>query len=229
MTDGLVDPCLGRVMVSLGYDLDLAQLSVRPLPPGPPEPPRPGAWREVGITDDAIRVPPGVALDLGATAKAWAADLVATTLVERLGCSVVVSLGGDLRVLGPGPEHSASWPVQVAEHPEAVRRAPTVAVSGGLATSSTLVRRWRHDTGEHHHLLDPRTGAPVREVFRTVTAAGRSAVAANTATTAALVLGADAPTWLAAQGVTARLVAGDGTVHTVGDWPIETPHLQEAS
>jgi len=231
-TGGLVAPCLGRSLVSLGYDRALAAVRSSAPPPMtavPHCPPRPDAWRELAVTDDAIRLPAGVALDLGATAKAWAADLVAATLVDRLRCDVVVSLGGDVRVLGPGPESTARWPVQVAEHPDDVPRGPTVQVSGGLATSSTVVRRWRNRSGSQHHLLDPRTGAPVVEVFRTVSAAGRTCVAANTATTAALVLGPDALRWLAAHGVAARLVDADGSILTVGSWPAENSIAKEAS
>jgi thiamine biosynthesis lipoprotein len=228
VTDGLVDPCLGRTMVSLGYDRDLAELTLLPTErvTARVDPPPPGAWREVRVAEDAVRIPEGVALDLGATAKAWAADLVAETLVDALGCPVVVSLGGDLRVLGPDPDEAAAWPVQVAERPDEVSSGATVSVSGGLATSSTLVRRWSTAAGDRHHLLDPRTGLPASGVFRTVTAAGSTCVAANTASTAALVLGAEAPAWLRRHGVTARLIDVDGTVTTVGDWP--TPSEEAA-
>ena len=223
-TEGLVDPCLGRTLVSLGYDRDLALLADRPDPDldRQVEPPPSGAWREVRLAEDAVRIPAGVALDLGATAKAWAADLVAETVVEVLGCTVVVSLGGDLRVLGPDPEVPASWPVQIAEHPDHVADGPVVSVTGGLATSSTLVRRWPTPSGTRHHLLDPRTGLPVGGPLRTVTAAGGSCVAANTASTAALVLGSEAPHWLQTHGIAARLVHTDGSVTAVGGWPAAT-------
>ncbi|MEU4418879.1 FAD:protein FMN transferase [Nocardia salmonicida] len=92
---------------------------------------------------------------------------------------------------------------------------------GGLATSSTRVRRWTRRGVRRHHLLDPRTGQPATEVWRTVTATGPTCVAANTASTVAIVLGEAAPAWLAERQVTARLVARDGTVHLVGGWPAQ--------
>ena len=215
-TDGLVDPCLGRALVSLGYDADLAAVRRRTTWRVPSALPRLGAWRELEVRRDAVRVPAGSALDLGATGKAWAADLVATTVATSLGCTAVVSLGGDVSVQGPG----APWPVQVSETPAG--DGPVVWVGGGLATSSTLVRRWRGPSGAVvHHVLDPRTGAPAAEVHRTVTCGGADALAANTASTAALVLGDAAPGWLASRGVTARLVDAHGVVRTVGDWPEE--------
>ena len=220
LSDGLVDPCLGHALVSLGYDADIALVRGRPPRswPLPPTPVTPGAWREVEVRDGAVRVPEGVRLDLGATAKAWAADLVAGTVAPAIGCKVVVSLGGDVSVVGPAGDAGPSWPVRVAETPHGT--GPVVEVSGGLATSSTLARRWRGAGGfVVHHVLDPRTGSPAPEVFRTVTAIGGDALRANVASTASLVLGHDAPAWLAARGVTARLVDVDGRITTVGGWP----------
>ncbi len=215
-TDGLVDPCLGRALVSLGYDADLATVRRRTTWGTPSAVPRLGAWRELEVREDAVRVPAGTALDLGATGKAWAADLVATTVAASLGGTAVVSLGGDVSVQGA----RATWPVQVSETPTG--EGPVVWVDGGLATSSTLVRRWRGPSGSVvHHVVDPRTGCPAAEVHRTVTCGGADALAANTASTAALVLGTAAPDWLASRGVSARLVDAHGTVRTVGHWPEE--------
>jgi thiamine biosynthesis lipoprotein len=219
LTDGLVTPCLGRTLVALGYDADLGVVRrrgsspVRRLPPPTPE-----AWREVGVRSDEIRVPVGCALDLGATAKAWAADVVVATIVERLGCRVLVSLGGDLRVGGPeGPP----WPVVVIEQ-RGDQTGQLVEVDrGGLATSTTTLRRWRGPDGETHHLIDPRTNAPVEGPLRTVTAAGGSCLAANIASTAALVLGEDALPWLESREVGARLVLDGGQVATTSTWPSE--------
>ena len=72
-----------------------------------------------------------------------------------------------------------------------------------------------------HHVVDPRTGRPATGSLRTVTALGDTCVAANTATTAALVLGDDALAWLADRAVTARLTHVDGAVTRLGGWPAE--------
>lgn len=220
-TDGLVDPCLGLSLVSLGYDRDIDDVRRRPTYSRlSPLHPRPGAWREVGVDPaGAIRVPVGVALDLGATAKAWASDLVARTIVETLECHLVVSLGGDVRIDGPDTPHPG-WPVLVTERPDDTEGGEIVHLGGGgLATSSTQTRRWRTGDVVHHHLLDPRTGWPVEETWRTATATGPTCVAANTASTAALVLGEAAPEWLRHRSVTGRLVARSGQVVRLGSWP----------
>ncbi len=229
-TDGLVDPCLGRQLVEIGYDEDLAAVLADPrAAPVPPPTARPDAWRDVGVDPaGAVFVPEGVALDLGATAKAWAADLLAATLVDAVGGEALVSLGGDIRIAGP---RRRTWPVVVTEHPDGVGDdlAPEVVSldGGGLATSSTTVRRWTAGGITQHHLLDPRTGRPVRPYWRTVTATGPSCVAANVATTAAVVLGPEAEAWLARRQVDARLVGVDGEVHRVGRWPEPIPSTTE--
>ena len=229
-TDGLVDPCLGRSLVWLGYDADMGIVRERRTSTRrtPPPPPRKDAWREIATDPDgAVRVPAGCALDLGATAKAWASDLVARSIVDHLDCHVIVSLGGDIRIDGPEGFAHPGWPVDVTERPDGAGTSEQVWLSGGgLATSSTTARRWRTGDQQNHHLLDPRTGLPTTEFWRTATATGPTCVAANTATTAALVLGEAAPAWLDQRAVTARLVARDGAVTRLGMWPRPTKPVE---
>jgi thiamine biosynthesis lipoprotein len=231
-SDGLGDPCLGRALVEIGYDQDLAVVLARgDGRPVPPASARPDAWRDVQVdAHGAVFVPEGVELDLGATAKAWAADLLALSVVEALGGDVLVSLGGDVRIAGSGRR---AWPIVVTEHPDGVgddlEPALITLDGGGLATSSTAVRRWRAGGVVQLHLLDPRTGRPAAPYWRTVTATGPTCVAANVASTAAIVLGAEAEAWLAARGIDARLVGVDGTVRRTGDWPADpAPRAKEA-
>jgi thiamine biosynthesis lipoprotein len=70
-----------------------------------------------------------------------------------------------------------------------------------------------------HHILDPRTGRPAESEWRTVSVAARSALDANIASTTAIIRGQRAPGWLAQLGLPARLVAVDGSVTTIADWP----------
>jgi FAD:protein FMN transferase len=215
-TDGIVHPLLGRQLVSWGYDRDYGEL-VDTGPATPPPAPGPRSWTGLGLAEDAIRVPAGTALDLGSTGKAFAADLVAATLAGELSASAIVSVGGDLAVSRPDGE---AWPVAVSG------RLDELAVivwleRGGLATSNTQVRRWTRAGTAYHHLIDPRTGAPATSTWVTASCLGTTSVAANTASTAAIVLGAEAPAWLEEHGVTARLVAADGAVRRTGAWPVD--------
>jgi thiamine biosynthesis lipoprotein len=91
--------------------------------------------------------------------------------------------------------------------------------AGGLATSSILCRRWRRGGRTLHHIVDPRTGLPAGGPWRTASVAATSCAEANAAATAAIVAGEQAPGWLAAQGLPARLVGHDGSVRLLGGWP----------
>jgi thiamine biosynthesis lipoprotein ApbE len=169
-----------------------------------------------------VSVPRGIALDLGATAKAWAADRAALALHEICGCGVLVSLGGDIATAGPAP--ACGWQIHVTDDHRAGPHAPgqrIVIHSGGLATSSVIARRWRRDGHAMHHIIDPALHVPLRGPWRTVTVAAATCTDANIATTAALVRGKSAPAWLAQLGLPARLVAHGGEVSRVGAWPVD--------
>lgn len=244
LTAGDVDPTVGSELELAGYDRDwhlLACLSPALGGPGPlgeqlrqgrPEAPRAprviatvrAGWEAVELDRDraTLKVPVGVKLDLGATAKAWAADRASNAVHEMTGCGVLVSLGGDISTAGMSP--GLGWRIHVTDDHRSGPDAPGQTISiaaGGLATSSTTVRRWRHEGRTMHHILDPSTGAPAAEVWRTVSVAAIDCVDANIAATAAIVRGGRAPEWLAGLGLPARLVRPDGDVLTLGSWPYE--------
>jgi FAD:protein FMN transferase len=224
LTGGDVDPTCGRALTGLGYDRDFAD--VRAAGDAPPRltgavGPVPG-WRSVRLDRDTRQawLDRGAQLDLGATAKAWAADRCVEQLAAKLGCGALVSLGGDMAVAGQPPSHG--WRVRVTDHHAAPAGAPgqTVTItSGGLATSSTTVRAWTVGGRPVHHIIDPATGEPARSCWRTVSVAAGSCTDANTASTAAIVRGPAAPDWLTELGLPARLVRPDGTVETTAGWP----------
>jgi thiamine biosynthesis lipoprotein len=220
-TGGLVDPTVGEAMARLGYDRDFAEVPAD----GPAVPPgtrAPGWWR-VRLHDDRVVVPHGVSLDLGASAKAFAADRSAARIASACGCGVLVSLGGDLAVAGPAPH--GGWLVSVGDdHRRDDPGDPVVAISsGGLATSTTVCRAWRRGGRTIHHIVDPRSGEVPEPVWRTVSVAAASCLAANAASTAAIVLGSDAPQWLAERRLPTRLVGMDGRVSAVAGWPEPEP------
>lgn len=217
VTDGEVDPTIGTAIAVAGYDRDFASVA----PDGPPVSPvaAPG-WRcvEVDASTNTVRVPDGVQLDLGATAKALAADRAVAATRSATSAGVLLSLGGDIAVAGPAP--TGGWPVALADDHRSPATGPVVTlVSGGLATSSTTVRRWRRGGRELNHILDPSTGAPCRSVWRTVSVTAGSCVEANVASTAAIVLADRGPGWLRDSGLSARLVGVDGRVLLVNGWP----------
>jgi thiamine biosynthesis lipoprotein ApbE len=231
LTDGDIDPTVGGVLADLGYDRDFTELAV----------PRQSAvashdtksvavrvipgWQavRVDVARSQLTVPPGAQLDLGATVKGWAADRAAARIARELGCGVLVSLGGDTAVAGEPP--AGGWRIRVQDKtalPGEPADGPTQVVTirdGGLATSSTAVRRWRRGGDVLHHILDPRTARPAKPVWRTVSVAAATCADANTAATAAIIKGRQALSWLTSLSLPARLVAQDGTIHSLNAWP----------
>lgn len=220
LTGGDVDPTVGQALIALGYDRDFADVVERDGPshsiasvPG---------WRTVQADPAAVavRVSSGVSLDLGATAKALAADHAAAAASAAAGCGALVSLSGDLAAAGAAPD--GGWPIRVTDDHRAGIDAPGQWISvpsGGLATSSTTVRRWPTDSGLAHHLVDPATARPTEGPWRTVSVTASSCLDANIASTAAIIRGARAEPWLAGHGLPSRLVSVDGRVRHVAGWP----------
>jgi FAD:protein FMN transferase len=225
LTEGDVDPTVGEALIALGYDRDFDSLPVpavsRPVASIP-------GWRTVRVDPSVgtVRTAPGVILDLGATAKALAADRAAAYARDAAGCGVLVSFGGDLAVVGDAPDDG--WRVRVTDDHRAGVDAPGQWISvrsGGLATSSVMVRRWRVESGVEHHVVDPSTGRSVDAVWRTASVAAASCLDANIASTAAIVRGARAVEWLSGLGLPSRLVDVDGTVRHLCGWPASADDL----
>lgn len=192
VTNGLVDPTLGA---------------------------SPG-WRDIEATAWTVSVPPGAPLDLGATGKALAADRAAVAIGSVIeGDGVMISLGGDIATAGQAP--AGGWLIYVTDDHRSSTAASGQMVTiqaGALATSGTTVRRDHNG----HHIIDPRTRSPAVTPWRTVSVTAATCVDANTASTAAVVLGEAAPDWLAEHGLAARLVDNRGSVTTVGGWPSQS-------
>ncbi|HKE99823.1 MAG TPA: FAD:protein FMN transferase [Actinomycetes bacterium] len=220
LTGGDVDPTVGQALMLLGYDRDFDAVAAagRPVVRAAVVP----GWRRVRVDRrrGRVRVPAGVRLDLGATAKALAADRAAARAARAAGCGVLVSLGGDVAAAGEPPP--GGWQVRVADWhaagPDAQGETVSIA-GGGLATSSTTVRRWTRGEEHLHHIVDPRTGRSAPVVWRTVSVAAATCVDANVAATAAIIRGVRAAAWLGGLGLPARLVRPDGSVVRVAGWP----------
>ena len=242
VTDGDVDPTCGRSLVQLGYDRDFAAARQDTSPLSQPAVPAAG-WQAVELDRERreIKIPAEVVLDLGATAKALAADRAAIRIAAALNCGVLVNLGGDIRIAGEPPDHG--WLVGIADNrgfdgvegPAPPRHnASSRSLSppwhdtvvtirdGGLATSSTKVRAWSRGSARLHHIIEPSTGMPVGSCWRTVSVAAATCVDANTASTAAIIHAERAPGWLASQHLPARLAGHGGEIVMVAGWPADT-------
>jgi thiamine biosynthesis lipoprotein len=217
-TGGLVDPTIGRLMERIGYTVTFADLPEN----GPSIDLQicsaPG-WESVihDRVNRTVTIPDGASIDLGAVGKAWAADRAARAAAQRTGAGVLVACGGDVAVSGPSP--AGGWRVRVAETTDSSPWQDIHVFDGGVATSGTGSRTWRRGGEVLHHILDPSTGLPAESPWVMASVAAASCAEANAASTASVVLGDAAPSWLDALGVPARLVRRDGTIVTVGQWP----------
>ena len=215
MTDGDVDPTVGSAMIALGYDRDIDDLAATaPLLASVTIPVN---WTHIEFDGSSVRIPAGTLLDLGATAKAVAADRCAHLVHQQTGSGVLVNLGGDLATAGPAPE--GGWHILVQDTDDDPASQVTIGTDAGLATSSTRRRRWSRGGEALHHIIDPRTGTSVDPVWRSVSVAAGSCLDANTISTAAIIRGYRAPEWIAALGVPARLVDRGGAERFLGGWP----------
>lgn len=236
----LLEPAVGPAQREAGEELCSAPPAPGAHPHSRPHPEQNGAGRDrrpvppalrarlrsghrtvaLDVALQTVRIPGGIMLDLGATAKAWAADRAARAVHDAEGCGVLVSLGGDIATAGASPV--GGWQIHVTDDHRDGADAPgqTISIaSGGLATSSVAVRRWRKGDATMHHIIDPALGAPARGPWRTVSVAAADCADANIASTAALIRGERAPRWLQQLGVPARLVAHSGEALTIGGWP----------
>jgi len=218
-TEGLVDPTIGPALIAAGYDATFAAVAAA----GPTVrlDARPACgWQQIRLDRSRrlLQAPPGIWLDLGAIGKAWAADRLAGIVAEATGTGVLISCGGDVAVRGEPPE--GGWRIEVSELGPGEGHVETVVIdAGGLATSGTTARRWRRGDLMLHHIIDPRSGLPAETPWLAVSATGPRCIDANMATTAAIVLGPEAPAWLNQRNIAARLVGCDGSMVRTGGWP----------
>lgn len=189
-TGGAFDPTVAPLVALWGFGADATE-----------RPPTEIELRAAADTVDYRRVehghaPPSlrkrapVTLDLSAIAKGYAVDRLADVLDES-GCDAyLVELGGEIRAEGSAPGGGA-WRVGV-DAPAPRGFASTVALHrGGLATSGDYRQYREMDGGRVSHVMDPRSGHPIRHGVASVTVVTDQAMFADAYATALLVMGED--------------------------------------
>ena len=156
-------------------------------------------WDRVGWEGKTLRLQPGMEIDFGGIGKEYAVDVVAEMLFRESGDSSMVNFGGDIRAISSEP-NPIPWVVGI-EDPD--REKPAIGqielVNGAIATSGDLYRYCLVNGVRLGHILDPRTGWPVKGAPRTVTVLGDYCVEAGLLATLAILHGPEAETFLKAQ------------------------------
>jgi thiamine biosynthesis lipoprotein len=223
ISDGAFDPTLLAPLVSLGYGHSWHDPSAITELPFGVQPRGPIRGVTVDVNERSARLPPGTVIDAGGIGKGLAADCVAELLMDNGVDGALVSIGGDVRVIGEGPLGGV-WLVSVDDAFEPDAEAIKVPlVSGALGSSSAMRRRWFTPAGTPaHHLLDPTRGLPTPAGMDSplhATVLAEKAVWAEVYATMVVVRGAShtfSP--LDEVGVGARVVHGNGDVLTNASW-----------
>ena len=160
-------------------------------------------WRKARWKASTIRLPEGMEIDLGGLAKEYAVDKALAAVREITALPVLVNFGGDLRVSSPRRQ-GARWKVAI----ESVESSGQVAgllelADGAIATSGDARRFLLKDGIRYGHILNPKTGQPVKHAPRSVTVAAATCVEAGMIATLAVLQGKRAEAFLKDQSARA--------------------------
>ncbi|HUH13024.1 MAG TPA: FAD:protein FMN transferase [Longimicrobiales bacterium] len=225
LSDGALDVTVGPLVDVWGFYGEEGRL--------PPRPVLDSAraltgWRRLALSDsgDSVRLPrAGMRLDFGAIAKGYAVDRAVAALRVAGAERAMVDLGGNVGVLGAAPAGGA-WRVGLRDPRNPSEALAVVAMEdGAVATSGDYERFFVADGVRYAHIVDPRTGVPVRGTA-SVSVLAASALASDALSTALYVLGpAEGACLAAAQGVEALWIRDPGPARRGGPPAIEPRHL----
>ncbi|MBW4437815.1 MAG: FAD:protein FMN transferase [Pleurocapsa minor GSE-CHR-MK-17-07R] len=216
LTNGAFNPLVLPALLANGYARSFGEI-------GQPDAsaPVPAAdWQAIELRPESceVRIPAGSAIDLGGSAKGWAASHLADGLSPYGAC--LVNIGGDMVARG-APEGQPGWEAQIADPHTGDPLVSLWLRDTSLVTSGTDFRRWTTADGtQRHHIIDPRTGLPARSDVLSVSISHPDATTAEAYAKAVLLRGAEAGlTWLQAQWNSGGLVVRhDGAVLTTPDF-----------
>ncbi|HTO06358.1 MAG TPA: FAD:protein FMN transferase, partial [Myxococcota bacterium] len=158
-------------------------------------------WHRVAWRAPRLAFPlAGMQIDFGGVVKEYAADRVVALCRAEGVHGGLVNLGGDLAIVGPRPD-GEPWRIGVRHPRERDRLAGTFVLhDGALASSGDYERCVVIDGVRYGHILDPRTGWPVRHLA-SVSAVADFCIVAGSASTIAMLKQEAGPAWLAEQEI----------------------------
>ena len=157
-------------------------------------------WQRVSWRKPSLQLPAAMEIDLGGIGKEYAADRCAELIRADSTVACLVNFGGDL-VATRAPTQRRSWKVAIeGERPNEPERVLDLT-KGALATSGDARRFLFCDGVRYSHILDPRTGWPVPDAPSSITVAADTCTQAGMMSTLAMLRGAEAEAFLAAQAL----------------------------
>ncbi len=158
-------------------------------------------WEKLHWRPPVLDFPlPGMEIDFGGIVKEYAVDRAASLSLQAGVRHGFINLGGDIKIIGPRPE-GEPWCIGI-RHPgrkESAMR--TLLLHGGaVASSGDYERRILLDGVRYGHVLNPKTGWPVRHLA-SVTVVGDWCVVAGSASTIAMLKETEGPPWLQSLGL----------------------------
>jgi FAD:protein FMN transferase len=229
LTHGRYDPTLLPALAAAGYAASIDNPGATTLLPADTTG---GAAGLLDITVDrtagTVTLPPGLTLDPGGIGKGLAADLVVGQLLDHGAAGALVSIGGDLAMAGQAP-HPGGWFVTVEDPLAPPNELATLAVTaGGVCTSSTQSRRWRHHDHTRHHLIDPTTGGQADTDLAAVTVIAGAGWLAEAHATAALLAGSShAISYLDGNGLSGIITTTGGVTTPTSDLRPPAPTMTD--
>jgi thiamine biosynthesis lipoprotein len=207
MTGGLFNPMILPALHAAGYDRTFSEVRDREDPASQAASPDPRIC--IDFDGHGAQLLDG-AVDLGGIVKGWTVDLAVDLLAGDV-AGGLVNAGGDLRCFGEEHKGAGGWQIEVLNQVTG-GTAWSGTMTGALATSTTVKRRWASGTSIAHHLIDPRTGRPAETDIAQVSCWAESTRQAEVWAKAILIGGEEVRLKSTAAGVRSVVIGTDGVV-----------------
>jgi len=168
-------------------------------------------WDKVRWEPPTLAFQPGMELDLGGVVKEYAADRVAASCFNAGARHGIVNLGGDVRIIGARPD-GAPWRIGIQHPRERDAAIATLTLhSGAVASSGDYERCVVVEGVRYGHVLNPKSGWPVKHLA-SVTVVGELCVVAGSASTIAMLKEEAGPAWLESMGLPCYWIDVEGRI-----------------
>ncbi len=169
----------------------------------------------------------GIELDFSSIAKGYGVDLGAAALLGLGIQNFMFEIGGEVRLHGNSPRGD-NWRIAIERPDSRVRKvqAAIVATDTGIATSGDYRNFFEQEGERYSHLIDPRTGRPIKHELVSVTVIDPSATIADAWATALIVLGYEQGMAVAeSRGMAAYFIRREGDAFRVAMTAAFKPYL----